>query len=163
VFFAFFSISVALSQNTTGVTTAITMAAIGRNGPLVPHMRPCAPCRHIEWMGNNPPSLRMYFLGELRVCMALKELLCSGNDASPQHRSVLRALHTLNSPQNYICLLGGFWPSISRIGLEHKASCGALGGHFGRRRPWSAMVVLVNVGHWRLTSDRPTVWIVLIV
>jgi hypothetical protein len=25
-----------------GVTTATTMAAAGRNGPLVPHMRPCA-------------------------------------------------------------------------------------------------------------------------
>jgi hypothetical protein len=35
--------SVALAQNTTGVTTATTMAAASRNGPLAPHMRPCAP------------------------------------------------------------------------------------------------------------------------
>jgi hypothetical protein len=35
--------SVALAQNTTGVTTVTTMAAAGRNGPLAPHMRPCAP------------------------------------------------------------------------------------------------------------------------
>ncbi len=34
--------------------------------------------------------------------MALKALLCSGDDESPQHRSVLRAIHTLNSPKNYI-------------------------------------------------------------
>ncbi len=34
--------SVALGQNTTGGTTATTMAAAGRNGPLAPHMRPCA-------------------------------------------------------------------------------------------------------------------------
>jgi hypothetical protein len=34
-------VSVALSQNITGVTTATTMAAAGRNGPLAPHMRPC--------------------------------------------------------------------------------------------------------------------------
>jgi hypothetical protein len=32
------------------------MAAAGGNGPLVPHMRPCAPRRRIEWMGNNPPE-----------------------------------------------------------------------------------------------------------
>jgi hypothetical protein len=35
-------VSVALVQKTTGVTTATTMAAAGRNGPLAPHMRPCA-------------------------------------------------------------------------------------------------------------------------
>ncbi len=35
--------SVALAQNTTGITTATTMATTGRNGPLAPHMRPCAP------------------------------------------------------------------------------------------------------------------------
>jgi hypothetical protein len=39
--------------------------------------------------------------------MALEVLLSSGYDALPQHWSVLRAIHTLNSPQNYICLLGG--------------------------------------------------------
>jgi hypothetical protein len=39
----FFLFSIALAQNTTGVTTATTVAAAGRNGPLAPHMRPCAP------------------------------------------------------------------------------------------------------------------------
>jgi hypothetical protein len=39
--------------------------------------------------------------------MALKALLCSGDDEMPQHRNVLRAIHTLNSPKNYTCLLGG--------------------------------------------------------
>jgi hypothetical protein len=102
--------SVALAQNTTGVTTATTKAAASRNGPLGPHMRPCAPRQHFEWMGDNPPSLRMYFGGVLRVFMALKALLCSGNDASPQHRSVLRAIHALNSRKNYIPLLGGLPP-----------------------------------------------------
>jgi hypothetical protein len=58
-----FLFSVALAQNTTGVTTATTMAAAGRNGPLAPHMRPCTLRRRVEWMGNNPPSLRMYSLG----------------------------------------------------------------------------------------------------
>jgi hypothetical protein len=75
--------SVAIAQNTTGITTATTMAAAGRNGPQAPHTKPCAPCRCLEWMGDNPPSFRMYFMGGLRVLMALKALLCSGNDALP--------------------------------------------------------------------------------
>jgi hypothetical protein len=39
--------------------------------------------------------------------MALKALLCSGDDELPQHWSVLRAINTLNSPKNYIRLLRG--------------------------------------------------------
>ncbi len=69
-----FCFSIALAQNTTVVTTATTMAAAGETGPLAPHMRPCALRRRVKWMGNNPPSLRMYFLGGLRVFMALKVL-----------------------------------------------------------------------------------------
>ncbi len=78
-----FLFSVALAQITTGVTTATTMAAAGGNGSLAPHTRPCAPRRRFEWMGNNPPSLQMYSLGVLRVFMALKALLCSGDDELP--------------------------------------------------------------------------------
>jgi hypothetical protein len=102
VFIQFFS---SISTKTTVITTTTTMVATGGNGPLVPHMRPYAPRRHFEWMGDSPPSLQMYFWGGLRLCMALKVLLRSGDDASPQHWSILRTIHTLNSPQNYICLL----------------------------------------------------------
>ncbi len=105
-----FLFSVAVAQNTTGITTATTMATAGGNGPLVPRMRPCTPRRCIQWMGDNPPSLRMYSLGGLRLFMALKVLLCSGDDESPQHRSVLRAINTPNSPKKYIRLLGGLLP-----------------------------------------------------
>ena len=49
-----FLFSVAVAQNTTGVTTATTMAATGRNGPLAPHMRPRALHLRVEWMGDNP-------------------------------------------------------------------------------------------------------------
>ncbi len=63
VFIAFFS---SLSTKITGITTATTMAAACRNGPLAPHMRPCTPRRCFEWMGDKPPSLRMYFWGWLR-------------------------------------------------------------------------------------------------
>ncbi len=69
-----FLFSAALAQNTTGVTTPTTMAAAGRNGPLAPHMRPCALPQRFEWMGDIPPSLWMYSLGGLRVFMALKAL-----------------------------------------------------------------------------------------
>jgi hypothetical protein len=95
--------------------------------------------------------------------MALKALLCSGDDELPQHRSVLRAIHTLNSPQKLYPLAWGVvvYPYVAPA--ERKASCGALGGHFHRRRSWSAMVVLVDVGRWRLTSDQPNVGIVKIV
>ncbi len=151
-----FLFSVALAQNTTGVTTATTMAAAGGNDPLVPHMRPCAPRRRIEWMGDNPPSLRMYALGGLRVFMALKALLCSGDDESPQHRSVWGPLTPSTAPKSISANSGGYRPSIRRVGAERKASCRVLGGHFHRRRLWSAMVVLVYVGRWRRTSDQPT-------
>jgi hypothetical protein len=77
-----FLFSVALAQNTTGVTTATTMAAASGNGLLVPHMRPVAPRQRVKWMGNNPLSLRMYFLWGSRVFLDLKALLCSGNDKS---------------------------------------------------------------------------------
>ena len=64
---------VALAHNTT-VTTATTMAAAGENAPLAPHMRYCAQRQRAKWMGDDPPSLRMYFLGGLKVFMALEAL-----------------------------------------------------------------------------------------
>ncbi len=151
MFFAFFSISVALAQNTTGITTTTTMAAAGRNGPLAPHMRPCAPHRCIKWMGCNPSSIWMYFGGGLRVCMALKALLCSGNDASPQHRSVLMAIHTHNSPKNYIHLLGG----LLTIHLMHWIGAqGLMWGTKGPFPPVAAMVCYGCVGRcWPLEAE----------
>ncbi len=131
---------VALAQNTTGVTTATTMATAGGNGPLVPHMRPCAPRRRVEWMGNNPPSLRMYSLGGVRVFMALKAILCSSDDESPQHRSVLRAIDTLNSPKNYIRLLVGLSPI--HLTCRHRAQ----GLMWGTRGPFPPVAAMVGYG-----------------
>ncbi len=37
------------------------MAAASKNGPLVPHMRPCAPIQCVEWMFDNPPSKRIFW------------------------------------------------------------------------------------------------------
>jgi hypothetical protein len=143
--------SVALAQNTTGVTTATTMATTGRNGLLASHMRPCAPCQCFEWMDDNPPSLWMYFLGGLRVFMALTALLCSGNDASPHHGSVLRAIHTLNSHKNYICLLEGLLP-IHSMHLRR-----AQGLMWGARRAFLPAAAMVGYGYvgqcWLLEAD----------
>ena len=121
--------------------TAITMANAGGNGPLVPHMRSCDLQQCIKWMGNNPLSLRMYLGGGgVRVCMALKALLCSGNDASPQHRSVLRATHTLNNPKNYIRLLGGL------LTIHSTHWIGAQGLMWGARGPFPLVAAMVCYG-----------------
>ncbi len=120
--------------------------------PQRPTWRPCAPCRCIKWMGNNPPSLCMYFWGGgLRVCITLKVLLCSGDDALPQHWSVLRAIHTLNSPQNYICLLGGLLTNHSTHWI------GAQGLMWGTRGPFPLVAAMVCHGCvggcWPLEAD----------
>jgi hypothetical protein len=135
-----FLFSVALAQNTTGVTTATTMAAASRNGLLAPHMRPFAPLRWVEWMGNNPPSLWMYSLGGLRVFMALKALLCSGDDELPQHRSVLRAINTLNCPQKYTRLLGAL------LSIHLTRQRGAQGLMWGARGPFLPPAAMVGYG-----------------
>jgi hypothetical protein len=72
--------------------------------------------------------------------MALKVLLCSVNDESPQHRSVLRAIRTLNSPKNYICKLGGLLP----IHLTHRR--GAQGFMWGTRGPFKPAAAMVGYG-----------------
>ncbi len=72
----------------------------------------------------------------LRVCMALKTLQCCGNASLPEQRRALRGVYTLNPPKTISAILGGCCPSIRSISVEHKASCGALGGHFCRGRPW---------------------------
>jgi hypothetical protein len=135
-----FLFSVALAQNTTGVTTATTMAAAGGNGPLAPHMRPGTPRQHVEWMGNNPTSLRMYFLEGSRVFMDLKALLCSGDDELPQHWSVLGTINALNSPKSYICLLGGLLP------IHLTCWRGAKGLVWGARGPFLPAAAMVGYG-----------------
>ena len=92
--------------------------------------------------------------------MALKVLLCSGNDESPQHWSVLRAINTLNSPKKYIRLLGGLSPIHS---MRRRGAKGLVWGARGPFPPVAAMVGYGCDGCWRHTSDRPTVGIVEIV
>jgi hypothetical protein len=59
--------------------------------------------------------------------MALESLLCSGNDASQQHWSVLRAIQRLHTPKNHICLLGKSSP------IKQRCQSGAQGLIWGAR------------------------------
>ncbi len=116
------------------------MAATSGNGPLVNHMRPCALRQHVEWMGGNLSSKRIYFLGVLRVCMALKTLRYCGDASLPEQRSTLRAIHTLSPPKKHIRKLGVLSP------IHLKRWCGAQGLMWGARGPFllaAAMVVAV--------------------
>jgi hypothetical protein len=72
--------------------------------------------------------------------MALKVLLCSGDDELPQHRSVLRAINTLNSPKKYIRLLGGLLP----INLTHQRRAQDL--MWGTRGPFLPAAAMVGYG-----------------
>jgi hypothetical protein len=72
--------------------------------------------------------------------MALKALLCFGDDASPQHWSVLRAIHTLNSRKNYIRLLGGLLP------IRSTHLCGAQGLMWGTRGVFLPVAAMVGYG-----------------
>jgi hypothetical protein len=83
--------------------------------------------------------------------MALEILLCSGNDALPQHWSILIAMHTLNTPQNYTCLLGG----LSPIHLTRQRQAqGLMWGARGPFQPAAAMVCYGCVGCcWLLEAN----------
>jgi hypothetical protein len=84
--------------------------------------------------------LRIYSLGGLRVFMAIKALLCSGDDESPQHRSVLRAINTLNSPKKYTRLLVGLSP------IHWMRWRGAQGLMWGARGPFLPAAAMVGYG-----------------
>jgi hypothetical protein len=121
-------------------TTITTIADHSRRRqklpPSVSHIKPCATRRHLRSMGDDPPSKQIFFLKGLRGCMALNTLQCYGDASSPEQRSTLRAIHPLNTPKIISDCSGGRCPSIWRVSTRRNASCGALGGHFRRGRPW---------------------------
>ncbi len=94
----------------------------------------------LQMDGWQPPELVDVILGGLRMWMALKGLLCSNNDALPQHWCVLRAIHTLNSPKNYICLLEG----LSSIHSTHQ--CEEQGLMWGTRGAYLLAAAMVGYG-----------------
>ena len=88
----------------------MTIMAAGGNGPLEPHKRPCALRRRVGMIGYNPLSKQIYFLWGVKGFMAPKMLVCYGDDASPQHRSILRAINPIPPHKKHIRLLGGSFP-----------------------------------------------------
>jgi hypothetical protein len=72
--------------------------------------------------------------------MALKALLCSGDDELPQHQSVLRAINPLSSPQKYIRLLGGLSP------VNSTRWRGVQGLMWGARGPFPPPAAMVGYG-----------------
>jgi hypothetical protein len=72
--------------------------------------------------------------------MALKALLCSSNDESPQHRSVFRAINTLNSPKKYTRLLRRLLP------IHLMDWHGAQGLMWGARGPFLPAAAMVGYG-----------------
>jgi hypothetical protein len=114
--------------------------------------------------GQQPPKQSGIIIWVIEGVYGPQSLPLFWHDASPQYIGVFWGSYTPTTPPKKISACpGGCCPSICCITTECKASCGVLGGHFCRRQPWSAMVVLVVVGRWRLMSDRPTVGIVKIV
>ncbi len=109
----------------------------------------------------QPPELADVILGGVEGVYGLQSAPLFGRWWIATTSCVLRAIHIFFTAPNIIatcsvcCCL-----SIGCAGAERKASCGALGGHFRRQHPWLAMVVSVDVGHWRLTSDQFTVGII---
>jgi hypothetical protein len=69
--------------------------------------------------------------------MALKTLRCCGDASSPEQRSALRAINTLNLPKKYIRKLGG----LSPIHSKHRR--GAQGLMWGARGPFLLAVAMV--------------------
>ncbi len=99
---------------------------------------------------RHTPKLADVFWGELRVYMALKALLCSGS-ALPQHWSILRAIHTLNSPNNYICMLARLSPIHS---MHWRGAQGLMWGTRGQFPPVVAMGSYGCVSRcWPLEAD----------
>jgi hypothetical protein len=91
-------------------------------------------------MGDNPPSKRIYFLGLLRVFMALKTLPCCGDSSSPEQKSALRAINTLNPPKEYIRKLRGLSPIHS---THRRRAQSLMWGARGPFLPAAAMVAAI--------------------
>jgi hypothetical protein len=73
--------------------------------------------------------------------MALKTLRCCGNSSSPEQRSALRTIITLNPPKEYILhKLGGLLPIHS---TRLRGAPGLMWGARGPFLPAAAMVVVV--------------------
>jgi hypothetical protein len=87
-----------------------------------------------------PQACGYIFLGLLRVFTVPKTLRCGGDSSSPEQRSALRSINTLDPPKKYIHKLRG----LSPIPLMHRRRAqGLMWGARGPSPPPAAMVVAV--------------------
>ena len=103
--------------------------------------------------GTTPRASGYAFCGGL-WCMALKTLPCSGDDAPPQHRSILRVLHPVTPHKKHIRLLRISSPIDPTRRIRTK---GLLWGSRGTFPPTATMVVMVvvAVGLLGCSSHQP--------
>ncbi len=113
--------SVALAQNTMGITTATAMADASRNGFLAPHMMPSAPRRCHEWMGNNPQASGCIFWGGWGCGWPSKHSFFPVMMNCHNIGVFLGPYTPSTPPQNTSPCSGGCCPSIWCISTEHKA------------------------------------------
>jgi hypothetical protein len=120
-------------------TTHPTMVFANEYGTPETHARVNLVRGCVGLIGNNPPSKRICFRGAgVMGPMTLKTLLCSSNDALPQHRSVLRAINPINPHKKHIHLLGGLSPINPTC---QRRTQGLLWGSKGPFPPAAAMVM----------------------
>ncbi len=139
------------------------MAAASGNGPLAPHMTPCAPHQHHKWIGYNPPASGCNFLGGWGCVCPQSAPLFRRWWIATTFGEFWGPYTPLTATKIISTCLGGCCWSIRCAGAEGKASFGALGDHYRQRWSWLAMAVLVDVGSWRHTSDQTMIGIVKIV
>ncbi len=129
-----------LQQNTTGITTTTTMAAAGRNGPLVPHMRPCALRQRVQWMGDNH---------RVSVCNFWGYWGCAwpSNYSNAVAIGVFWGPYTPSTPQKARCIVDV--PCLCLPVVE------AAGGHFGRQKAAVTHPWLPHVVTWAVSDGMP--------
>jgi hypothetical protein len=91
-----------------------------------------APARHMD--GRHPPKQADILLGAVKGVYGPQNTLMLWRFIIA---GVLWGPYTPSTPQNITSISSeGCKLFIWSVSAEHKASCGALGGHFCRRRPW---------------------------
>jgi hypothetical protein len=107
--------------------------------PSVPHEALCSvPMLIMD--GQRPPEIADVVFWGVEGVYAPQSAPCSCDDASPQYRSVLRAMHTLNSLKHYIRMLGVLSPIHSTL------RSGAKRPMWGTRGPYPPAAAMVGYG-----------------
>jgi hypothetical protein len=89
---------------------------------------------------QQPPEHADVIFAAVEGVYGPQTLQCCGNVSSPEQRSALRAINTLNPPIKYIRKLGGLSPIHSR---HWRGAQGLMWGAWGPFPPAVAMVVAV--------------------